>query len=52
MTYISENDCDLIALTHNGEIIGYTKLDAEVDAWIQADKNNDWFCVNFEGEEK
>ena len=48
--YIKKNDCDLIALTYNREIVDYTKFDEEVDSWVAQGENYDWFCVDLEGE--
>lgn len=44
--YIKENNCDLIALTRNGAVIGYTIYDQEVDKWKARGKEYDWFPVD------
>lgn len=45
--YIKENDCDLIALTYNEEVVDYTDCDQVVDDWVSLGKGYDWFCVNY-----
>lgn len=42
---IKQNDCDLLALTYDGEIIAYTKSDKELNNWLGLGKGHDWFCV-------
>ena len=45
---ITENDCDLIALTDNGKVISYTTSDKELYAWLNESETHSWFCVDDE----
>ena len=46
--YIKNNECDLIALTHNGKVIDYTDNDNEINKWVAQGDGYDWFCVELD----
>lgn len=39
---IKENDCDLLALTFNGDVVGYTDSDSELKEWLDNNIDDDY----------